>query len=111
MGTRSREPGRRRWALLPHFEAMEVRCTPASLPTGFTEAAVATGLSRPTAMEFAPDGRLFVLEQAGNVELVRPDGTNWTDVLPSTSVIATDGHQCLQQGTVQQRKRPRPDHS
>jgi glucose/arabinose dehydrogenase len=29
-------------------------------------------------MEFAPDGRLFVLEQAGNVELVRPDGTAWT---------------------------------
>jgi glucose/arabinose dehydrogenase len=29
-------------------------------------------------MEFSPDGRLFVLEQAGNVELVRPDGTTWT---------------------------------
>ena len=29
-------------------------------------------------MEFAPDGRLFVLEQAGNVELVRGDGTVWT---------------------------------
>jgi glucose/arabinose dehydrogenase len=78
MGTRRREPGRPRWALLPHFEAMEVRCTPTNLPTGFTEAAVATGLSRPTAMEFAPDGRLFVLEQAGNVELVRPDGTTST---------------------------------
>ena len=45
---------------------------------GFTEAAVATGLSSPTAMEFAPDGRLFVLEQAGNVEFVRGDGTTWT---------------------------------
>ena len=78
MGTRRREPGRRRWALLPRFEALEGRCTPTTLPTGFTEAAVATGLSSPTAMEFAPDGRLFVLEQAGNVELVRPDGTTWT---------------------------------
>jgi glucose/arabinose dehydrogenase len=29
-------------------------------------------------MDFAPDGRLFVLEQAGNVELVRADGTTWT---------------------------------
>jgi glucose/arabinose dehydrogenase len=29
-------------------------------------------------MEFAPDRRLFVLEQAGNVELVRTDGTTWT---------------------------------
>ena len=29
-------------------------------------------------MEFAPDGRLFVLEQAGNVKLVHDDGTTWT---------------------------------
>jgi glucose/arabinose dehydrogenase len=29
-------------------------------------------------MAFAPDGRLFVLEQGGNVELVRSDGTTWT---------------------------------
>ena len=34
------------------------------------------GPGRPTAMEFAPDGRLFVLEQAGNVKLVRADGTH-----------------------------------
>lgn len=30
--------------------------------SGFTEALVASGLQSPTAMEFAPDGRLFVLE-------------------------------------------------
>ena len=29
-------------------------------------------------MEFAPDGRLFVLEQGGNVKLVHNDGTTWT---------------------------------
>ncbi len=29
-------------------------------------------------MAFAPDGRLFVLEQGGNVELVRGDGSTWT---------------------------------
>jgi glucose/arabinose dehydrogenase len=57
---------------------LEARSTPTTLPAGFTEAAIATGLSRPTAMEFAPDGRLFVLEQAGDVELVRGDGTTWT---------------------------------
>jgi glucose/arabinose dehydrogenase len=68
----------RRRASPPQFEALEPRSTPTTLPTGFTEATVATGLSRPTAMEFAPDGRLFVLEQAGNVELVRSDGTTWT---------------------------------
>jgi glucose/arabinose dehydrogenase len=29
-------------------------------------------------MEFAPDGRLFVLEEAGDVDLVHSDGTIWT---------------------------------
>jgi hypothetical protein len=32
----------------------------ATLPTGFTESVVANGLTNPTAMAFAPDGRLFV---------------------------------------------------
>jgi glucose/arabinose dehydrogenase len=57
---------------------LEGRLTLTTLPPGFTEAAVASGLNSPTAMDFAPDGRLFVLEQAGNVKLVRPDGTTWT---------------------------------
>ena len=33
---------------------------PATLPAGFTETLVASGLASPTAMQFAPDGRLFV---------------------------------------------------
>ena len=37
----------------------------ATLPTGFAETQVATGLAAPTAMAFAPDGRLFVTEQGG----------------------------------------------
>jgi glucose/arabinose dehydrogenase len=37
----------------------------ATLPSGFTEALVASGLNNPTAMQFAPDGRLFVCEQGG----------------------------------------------
>jgi glucose/arabinose dehydrogenase len=69
--------GRRRFSS-PRFETLEERFTPTTLPAGFTEAMVATGLSSPTAMEFAPDGRLFVLEQTGDVELVRNDGTTWT---------------------------------
>jgi glucose/arabinose dehydrogenase len=78
MGTSRRAPVRRRRASLPHLEALEGRWIPTTLPAGFTEAAVTTGLTNPTAMEFAPDGRLFVLEQAGNVELVRGDGSTWT---------------------------------
>ena len=57
---------------------MEDRLTLSTLPAGFTETTVVTGLSRPTAMDFAPDGRLFVLEQSGDVKLVHSDGTTWT---------------------------------
>jgi glucose/arabinose dehydrogenase len=32
-------------------------------------------LTNPTDMEFAPDGRLFVAEQAGKVRIAKPDGT------------------------------------
>jgi glucose/arabinose dehydrogenase len=49
-----------------------------TLPSGFTETNVVSGLSNPTNMEFAPDGRLFVLEQGGNVKLVHSDGTTFT---------------------------------
>ena len=43
----------------------------ATLPTGFTEALVASGLSNPTAMQFAPDGRLFVCEQGGRLRVIK----------------------------------------
>jgi glucose/arabinose dehydrogenase len=43
----------------------------ATLPTGFTETQVATGLSNATAMEFAPDGRLFVCQQSGELRVVK----------------------------------------
>jgi len=41
------------------------------LPSGFTETSVATGLSSPTAMQFAPDGRLFVCEQGGRLRVIK----------------------------------------
>src|SRR5260370_11484918 len=43
----------------------------ATLPTGFTETQIANGLSSPTAMDFAPDGRLFVCLQGGNLRVVK----------------------------------------
>jgi glucose/arabinose dehydrogenase len=43
----------------------------ATLPAGFTEALVASGLSSPTAMQFAPDGRLFVCEQGGRLRVIK----------------------------------------
>ncbi|MGH9900414.1 MAG: PQQ-dependent sugar dehydrogenase [Pyrinomonadaceae bacterium] len=43
----------------------------ATLPSGFTETLIAQGLTSPTAMAFAPDGRLFVCLQGGQVRVVK----------------------------------------
>jgi glucose/arabinose dehydrogenase len=43
----------------------------ATVPAGFTETIVASGLASPTAMEFAPDGRLFVTEQGGRLRVIK----------------------------------------
>ncbi|MCA1718165.1 MAG: PQQ-dependent sugar dehydrogenase [Actinobacteria bacterium] len=41
----------------------------------FTQERLVGGLTRPTAMQFAPDGKLFVTEQAGTMQVVDTDGT------------------------------------
>src|SRR5580765_4484431 len=46
------------------------RALAATVPPNFSEALVATGLSNPTAMTFAPDGRLFVCLQGGQVRVI-----------------------------------------
>lgn len=60
------------------MEGLEARTFLTALPSGFTETTVVSGLQTPTAMEFAPDGRLFVLEKGGDVRLVRSDGTTFS---------------------------------
>jgi glucose/arabinose dehydrogenase len=45
----------------------------ATFPDGFISIQVATGLSSPTAMAFAPDGRLFVCEQSGRLRVIKND--------------------------------------
>ena len=47
----------------------------ATLPTGFEERTVASGLTAPTAVDWAPDGRMFVAEKAGRVRVVTSSGT------------------------------------
>jgi glucose/arabinose dehydrogenase len=44
---------------------------PIVLNAGFQHQVVATGLSQPTAMEIAPDGRIFVAQQTGQVKVVK----------------------------------------
>lgn len=69
----------RRWTFQLVLEQLEGRLVPStSLPPGFIETTLTSGLSRPTSMTFSPDGRLFVLEQGGNVKLVQTGGSTFT---------------------------------
>jgi glucose/arabinose dehydrogenase len=52
-------------------EQLEDRTTPAVVPPGFTESVFAAGLSAPTAMALAPDGRVFVAEKGGTLRVVQ----------------------------------------
>jgi glucose/arabinose dehydrogenase len=56
-------------AALPLFLGSMARG--ASLPTGFAETRVVTGLSNPTAMTVAPDGRIFVTQQGGALRVIK----------------------------------------
>jgi len=56
----------------------------ATVPTGFVDTAVATGLRMPTAMSIAPDGRIFVCEQGGTLRVIK-NGT----LLPTPFLSAT----------------------
>lgn len=58
-------------AKFPVFaEALESR-TLMTVPAGFAESQVVTNLRNPTAMDIAPDGRIFVSEQPGDVKIVK----------------------------------------
>ena len=50
---------------------MVVAARGATLPTGFAETRVATGLASPTAMAIAPDGRIFITQQGGALRVVK----------------------------------------
>src|SRR5262245_8362926 len=61
----------RRFPARLSLELLESRLAPALLPDGFSEVQMTSGLAQPSAMAVAPDGRLFVLEQAGNVRVIK----------------------------------------
>jgi glucose/arabinose dehydrogenase len=53
------------------IESLERRTLFAALPSGFSDSVIASGLTSPTAMEFAPDGRAFITIQSGQVLLYK----------------------------------------
>ena len=67
-------------------EPLERRELLATLPAGFTESAIATGLSSATAMEIAPNGDLWVLQQGGAVKRFVP-GSTTADIVGNLSSL------------------------
>ncbi|MBC8106261.1 MAG: PQQ-dependent sugar dehydrogenase, partial [Anaerolineae bacterium] len=53
------------------IDALEGRLLLATVPPGFTETLIATGLNTPTAIATAPDGRVFVTQQTGEIRLIK----------------------------------------
>jgi glucose/arabinose dehydrogenase len=53
----------------------------ATYPAGFEEETLVDGLTRPTAVDWAPDGRMFVIEKDGVLKVVNPGETTAETVL------------------------------
>lgn len=53
------------------LEQLEVRRLLTAVPNGFEHERIVTGIAYPKAMEFAPDGRIFVAEKTGTVRIVK----------------------------------------
>src|ERR1044071_5271686 len=58
---------------MSHIETLERRQLLTNLPAGFDDTVIASGLEQPTALEFAPDGRLFVTQQTGDLRIIKND--------------------------------------
>ncbi|MGN9908885.1 PQQ-dependent sugar dehydrogenase [Phytohabitans sp. LJ34] len=67
----------------------------AAVPTGFQEQIVFSGLSQPTNIEFAPDGRVFVAEKGGAIKvfdnLADPTPTLFANLAPVVHNLADRG--------------------
>ncbi|MEA2735812.1 MAG: hypothetical protein QOE14_2263, partial [Humisphaera sp.] len=55
------------------FEPVERRLMLATVPAGFTETQIASGLTSPVAIDVAADGRVFFVTQAGQVRIIQND--------------------------------------
>ena len=75
------------------FSASSARAG-ATLPPNFARSQVVGGLASPTAMEFAPDGRLFVAEQRGTLRVVK-SGANLATFLDISGRVDSAGERGL----------------
>lgn len=74
---------------------MRPAASAATLLAGFDETPVASGLSRPTALAIAPDGRFFVAEQAGKLRVIKDDQLLQEPFVDLTDVVDSAGERGL----------------
>ena len=58
-------------AMVSLLHALSFFASGATLPPGFVETTVASGIASPTAMAIAPDGRIFVCSQSGALRVIK----------------------------------------
>src|SRR3990167_9279854 len=62
-----------------------------TLPAGFQQRTLASGLTDPTAVAWAPDGRIFIAEQSGRV-LVVPANPTPDQIAAPTTLLDISNH-------------------
>ena len=79
-------------ALAGFTDRVVTNVTPAPAPASFINERLIVGLNEPTAMAFAPDGRMLIIGRRGTVWVVQPGATQVdpTPMLQLTTVTAAD---------------------
>src|SRR5215212_6140449 len=73
-------------------EALEARQMLSTVPSGFVDARITSGIAQGTAMAMAPDGRMFIAQQAGKLSIVKSNRLLTTPFLKVTTVMdASEG--------------------
>ena len=62
-----------RAAIFRACEALESRTLLATFPAGFADAQLSSGLTSPTALDIAADGRAFIAQQDGTIRILQND--------------------------------------
>lgn len=82
-------------ALVSLFLGVEPATGAETLPAGFEETLVETGLSRPTTLAIAPDGRFFVAEQDGALRVIKDGSLLAEPFVDLTGVVDAAGERGL----------------
>jgi YD repeat-containing protein len=67
----------------------------ATYPAGFQDQTIVGNLTAPTAVAWAPDGRIFIAEQAGRLKVLNPGGSSATTIFDISSKVNQFGDRGL----------------